>query len=281
MSKTFIKSHDVLSQHDAATLCGLSVNDLAAYLSKRGYSSSSLKAYLRAARHFCYWIKTEFIPLCHVDETTVESFLDNHFKTCCCPIAKGSPIHFCRPALKHFLDVLRQHHLIALPKVPVSVSPVDNILQSFGSHMQKVHGSTLSTVHFYSRYIRGFLEAKYKDGPIDLQRLTAQDVKEYVAAQVGRYKPKTAKSLTTSLRVFFRFLKVTNQLKLSLEEAVPTLPHWKLSSIPKYLTEEQLQGLLSSFNLSTPHWTPRPGNDPVDGSNRTALKRSGSPSPEY
>ena len=65
------------------------------------------------------------------------------------------------------------------------------------------------------------------------------------------YKPETVKSLATSLRVFFRFLRIMNQIEHSLEDAVPTVPHWKLSTLPKYLTGEQLQYLLSSFNTST------------------------------
>jgi site-specific recombinase XerD len=47
---------------------------------------------------------------------------------------------------------------------------------------------------------------------------------------------------------------VTNQIEQPLEDAIPNIvPHGraKLSTIPKYLTEEQLERLLSSFNLST------------------------------
>lgn len=55
----------------------------------------------------------------------------------------------------------------------------------------------------------------------------------------------------TCLRAFFRFLLLTGHIEHPLEDAVPTVPHWRLSSIPKYLKEEQIEAFLSSFDINT------------------------------
>lgn len=231
---------------------GSSIDHLAEYLSEQGYSSFSAKSYLRAAVHFSYWLKTENVPLYSVDETVKEEFLSHHLKKCSCPIAKASSLHYCRPALKLFLTVLRDHHLVAPAPKPISpVSPIEGILQDFAKHMERIHGLAPSTIHLYLNHLQSFLKAKFRDGPLDFQKLDNSDVKEYVSAKAEVYKPSTMTSLTASLRAFLRFLRMNYQIERLLEDAVPKVAQRRLSNIPQYLTEEQLERLLSSFDLST------------------------------
>ena len=122
----------------------------------------------------------------------------------------------------------------------------------FIRHLKDVHGLAPLTIRNYSSYIREFLKTKYRDGQIDLRRLDSNDVREYVFAKATIYKPKTTKSLLTSLRTFFRFLRMINEIRIPLENVIPTVPDRRKSTIPKYLTDEQLQSLLSSFDLSYP-----------------------------
>ncbi|MDO8127745.1 MAG: site-specific integrase [Candidatus Brocadiales bacterium] len=251
MLEAYFKNPNILSRLEDKSL-GPGIPYLAEYLSKQGYSIRTITDYLRAAAHFNYWIRSEHIPLHNIHEKTVDKFLYEHFKECHCAIAKGGPIRQSRPATRQFLNVLRMHDVVDLPEKPVSISPIDKLLDDFGKHMEKVHGATLSTIHSYSMHIRTFIKAKYQDEPIEFKRLCVEDVREYVITRAGGYKPKTVKSLATSLRAFFRFLRMTNQIEHPLEDVVPTVPHWKLSTLPKYLTEKQLQCLLSSFTVSTP-----------------------------
>ncbi len=251
MIEKFFKNPRVLSQFEETSI-GSSIDYLAEYLNRQGHSLSLSRDYLRIAKHFCYWVKTKHIHLSNVNEETVEDFLYNHLKECSCPVAKGGSLSLCRPALKHYLEVLRQHHLIVTPIKTYANSPIENLLYSFGKYLEKVHGATWCTSNLYSRHIKEFLKEKYKDNPLEFKSLDIKDIRLYVAAKSKGYKPKTTKSLVTSLRAFFRYLRVTNQIELPLEDAVPTVISWKLSSIPKYLTEEQLKLLLSSFNLSIP-----------------------------
>jgi len=111
----------------------------------------------------------------------------------------------------------------------------------------KVRGTTESTASLYSRHLKPFLHSIYRDGRFAFHEITAKYVEESVTHKATTYKPKTVKSYCSSLRAFFRFLRLTGETELSLEDAVPTVPDWKLSSIPKYLREEQLAAFMSSF----------------------------------
>lgn len=252
MIDKFFKNSDLLSQLKG-NLFDSSIDYFAEYLNRHGCSSTTAKSHIKTAVHFCYWLKNKHMPLAAVNEATVERFLSKHLKKCSCHLARESTFHSSRSALKHFLGVLRAHSLISsAQKISIPVSRIDKLIDEFCKHLEKVRGATLSTVNYYSWYIREFLKTKYVDGQVDLRRLVWDDVNEYVFAKAMVYKPKTTKNLTICLRAFFRFLKMTSQIRGALEDAVPTVPYRKLSTIPKCLTKEQLQTLLSSFNLCNP-----------------------------
>lgn len=251
MIETFFEKPYLLRRIKANSF-GSSIDHLAEYLSEQGYSCLSVKNYLRAAVHFSYWLKTENIPLHNVDEKVKEEFLFHHLKKCSCPIAKASSLHCCRPALKHFLIVLRGHHLVApIPKPISTASPIEGILQDFAKHMERIHGLAPSTIRLRLKHLRPFLKAKFRDVPLAFQKLDNNDIKEYVSTKAEVYKPGTMTSLTSSLRAFLRFLRMNHQIERPLEDAVPKVAQRRLSNIPQYLTEEELERLLSSFDLST------------------------------
>lgn len=250
MIESFFKNREVIVQLKAASF-GPCIDYYAEYLHRHRCSSSVAKNHLQVAGHFCYWLKNEHTPLGVVNETSVGKFLSKHLKECSCPIARRRILHSYPPALRYFLKVLRDHHLIApAQNFSTPVSPMGNLLLKFVKHLVDVHGVTLPTVRNYSSYVREFLKTKYRSGQIDLKKIDANDVREYVFAKASAYKPKTIKRLAASLRAFFRFLAITNEITSSLENTVPTVPERILSTLPKYLTDEDLQSLFSCFDLS-------------------------------
>ena len=60
------------------------------------------------------------------------------------------------------------------------------------------------------------------------------------------------KHVRTALRSFFRFLRVEGLCDERLEAAIPVVAHWRLSSLPRYLSDQQLEQVLTSFDTSTP-----------------------------
>lgn len=219
IEKFFRKAKDV---NQLKTISfGSSIDDFAEYLHNQGAASHTIQYYLRVAGHFSYWLKTKYISLHNVNEVVVDEFLSQHLTRCSCPVRIGSRfIKLSRPALKHFLKVLQDHHLIPLPPKPIPppVSPVDKLLCDFKEYLEKVRGIRQSTINWHLNFIRQFLKTKYKDEPIDLKKLNAIEIREYVVTKTTVYKPKSLELLATSLRVFFRFLRMTNHIEQPLNE---------------------------------------------------------------
>jgi len=57
--------------------------------------------------------------------------------------------------------------------------------------------------------------------------------------------------MTTSLRRYLRFLAIEEHCIPDLDNAVPTVAHWSLSSIPKYITAEEIEQVINACDIHT------------------------------
>jgi integrase/recombinase XerD len=73
----------------------------------------------------------------------------------------------------------------------------------------------------------------------------------FVVAMQSRFSPCAMKAVRTALRSFFRFLRFEGLCDERLELAVPRVAHWRLSTLPRYLSDGQLTQLLTSLDHST------------------------------
>jgi site-specific recombinase XerD len=216
-------------------------------LSATGYARVVSADYIRVVKHFCYW-HAQHAPQREVDESRIEEFLE-HLASCTCPVSGRGGYRLCHAALGHLLTVLREMGLAPLVIRPLW--PEDEVLRAFQEHLTKVRGIAQTSAFLYARQLRPFLQGIYTCGEFAFHAVTVKDVEASVTQKATQCKPKTVKSYCTSLRAFFRFLRLTGGIELPLEDAVPTVAHWRLSSIPKHLREEQVTALLSSFDVNT------------------------------
>jgi len=118
--------------------------------------------------------------------------------------------------------------------------------------MNDVCGLSSSTIHYRIRNATEFLTDTFGNRQIKYQQITPRQILRYVSKKANRYKPGSTKVLTCSLRCYFRFLQFEGKCFRNLADAVPTIPNWKLATLPKTMTKEQLARFLASFNRKTP-----------------------------
>jgi len=129
---------------------------------------------------------------------------------------------------------------------------LDILVEAYKQHQRRTRGLREQTLHGYERLICPFIRAALGADPIDPTRLTPSEVVEFVASMSGRFSPQSMKTVRTALRSFFRFLRVEGLCDERLEAAIPTVAHWRLSTLPRYLSDQQLKQVLASFDTSTP-----------------------------
>lgn len=129
---------------------------------------------------------------------------------------------------------------------------IEKMLGEFDRHLHHVVGASPATRGHYLHYVQQFL---HKVAPINVRhdpaRLKPGDIIRFIVQEKDQRKIASLKALLTALRSFFRFLRMRGWGGPELTAAVPAVPDWKLSSIPRYLTKEQLRKLLAAFDRTT------------------------------
>ena len=130
---------------------------------------------------------------------------------------------------------------------------VKELISEYGKHLHQARGVCESTRHQYIHYVQRFLSETFTDVfPDKLGDLQPSELIQYVIRQREHHHAPVLKSMLTALRSFLRFLQMKGLCGARLVNAVPSLPAWKLSRIPNYLTKEQLRKFLASFDRKSP-----------------------------
>ena len=216
----------------------------------RGYIRSTLRNHLWALEHFGRWLRSRRLSARDVDRQRVQAFLHEHLPKCRCPAP--APCHLChvRAALNLLLKLLRERGAGANPSV--TPTPIEDVLEHYRLYLRDTCGLAESTWRARVRYAREFLHGTFGRGPLQWERLRPTDVISFVAGYTGRYRPGTTQSAASALRSLLRYLLFRGWCGESLLAAVPRIPHWRLSSLPRAMTDEQLRVFLDAFDRSTP-----------------------------
>jgi len=137
-------------------------------------------------------------------------------------------------------------------KAPVRLlTPAELCAQAYEQHLREARGLARATIINYVPFIRSFLKDRFGGGPTTLALLCARDVVAFVQHQARHLHPKRAKLLTSALRSFLQYARYRGEVKLDLAAAVPVVPNWSMSSIPRAIGADQVRQLLASIDRST------------------------------
>ena len=108
---------------------------------------------------------------------------------------------------------------------------LDALVEQYKQYQRRTRGLRDQTLLGYERLVRRFVRAAVGDDPIDPTRFTPSDVVDFIASMTARFSPRSMKAVRGTLRSFFRYLRVEGLCDEQLEAAIPTVAHWRLSSM--------------------------------------------------
>lgn len=126
---------------------------------------------------------------------------------------------------------------------------VTSFIKRFNTYLENSVGATEGTRYIYCRHSKHFLLTVFKNQKVEITQITPQEIIRYIIKRSKCYKPKTAKSVISSLRAFFRFLIMQGLIDHKRIDIIHTVQCRKTSSFPKILSKEQVQGLLDVFDV--------------------------------
>jgi site-specific recombinase XerD len=191
-----------------------------------------------------WWLREEQLTVAQLSERIVDRFLKELRQRGRLRRGQGTTI-------LSFGAHLQSQGFIPLPEPVCDTSPLAELERKYEHYLRTERGLTTATVVNYQPVAHGFLGHHFGDGPLRLEELTGSDISTYVLTQARCLGVKRAQLLVTALRSFFRFLLREAKIQIDLAVCVPTVADWRLSSVPKFLTEEEIQHLLDACDRTT------------------------------
>jgi site-specific recombinase XerD len=207
------------------------------------YANITARKHIRSAEHFIHVSTANRIQLPQWDRHALEAFF-RHFRRRSCLYGHAGPENQLTGA-RLFLKHLRACGVINGPLVHFASEPA--LLVAFRRWMHEQRGTCDATLDNYDRAIRDLLKS-LGENP---QRFDARGIRQCFLNYSAGKGPVPVKHGATALRMFVRFLTAEGQCSPGLEAAVPLVPHWRLSSLPRYLQAEEVERIVASCDQST------------------------------
>ncbi len=218
-----------------------------ARLDERGNCYASIRRYVHAVEHFGCWLQRRHLAPQDITHKTVQKFLQSHLPHCRCAPPVTKQHDNVRTALLH---LLRQPPF-ADNSTNSPTSPADELLVEYDHFLHEVAGLAEATRRYRRQYVRSFLKEIPGWGAGDWARLQPQDVVAFFNRFARHLQPGSIQVAASSLRSFLRFLRTTGRCDRDLTGAIPSVPHWSMSSLPRFLTPIQVRIFLRQFDRRT------------------------------
>jgi len=87
----------------------------------------------------------------------------------------------------------------------------------------------------------------------DPGQYTVAAIRAYVIERLSDVGRAETRSAVTTIRAFLRFLVAEGRVHSGIQHCVPTVPQWRLSSLPRHLEMPDVERVVSSCDLTTGH----------------------------
>jgi len=240
MLTDYIQSPEALGRMRASCV-GPHLDDFVSAMARDGFAALTIIEHLRTAVQLARWAERRRIDLARWGDSMLAGFGRHLARR---RLAKR------RRALGHavqFLAFLRSRSVIA----PATQTPVQKhpLLELFESWMLRHRGVVPRTLDRYRRALEIFLAA-LGDEPAAYD---AAKIRAFVVRELGRRGRSETREAVTAIRSFLRFLVAEGRVAPGTEQCVPTVPQWRLSSLPRYLEAPDLERVVASCDLATGH----------------------------
>lgn len=222
------------------------------WLEKAGYSRLGIRRHIQAMDRLGCWLRSRRLNVGDIDEQVIEHFVSSFHRIRSPRYVSGRAPEIVG-AVRRLAQFLWQRGVAHPHSSNASTTPASRWLMSYDEYLRQVHGLCAGTRTIYLRYAGRFIGTLRGDGDLDWSTLTAEMVTEFVRTEAGRLKPCACRGPVTATRAMLRFLVTSGVVLPGLLGAVPTVRQWKLATLPRYLSEEQLACVLDQSKSDNPN----------------------------
>ena len=214
-------------------------------LEREGYSRSVVRRHIRGIDVFTAWLSEHKISADEIDSKTFEQFAGLFSRRPSLGRPRGLQLEivgWVRKLVNFLWDCgVSERTTNAKP-----LTETDNCLQSFDKYLDSVKGLSPGTRRTYLRYARAFLARNFNGTSLKWSKIGADNIVEFVRSQVEKLNPSASRAPVTATRTFLRYLSSRGKIPCGLDHAVPTIRQWKQSALPSFMSDDEVERILSS-----------------------------------
>ena len=244
MLESFINSDFKLRQLRSCPV-GEHIDGFADRLHSAGYKRRPAQLILRGAAHLGHWASIHKIPIRRIDQRVLHSFF-RHLARCACTHSfRGRTCNNAQGA-RHFVEHLQRTGI--LTSSAEEPEPLPALVEAFSNWMRLHRGVAESSLANHVPIAKEFLAA-LGDDPAAYD---ASRIRSFIFSRASRTGHSRAKQVMNTIRMFLRFLSMRGYCSPDLLGAVPRIAKWRLSSLPRYISAQDVERLIAACDPTSP-----------------------------
>jgi site-specific recombinase XerD len=223
----------------AAESCSRS-DGISVHVAVKNLFTMSRNTHAMSVAHFATWARANNLAVRALNDQAVTGFSSHR---CCCPGGRRWRRISAKYArrVRRFVRYMERQGAVELVERPRKPS-----LPEFRAWLAHHRGASTRTIEKYERDI---LDALPPGAETSI--FTAAQVRQLVLAQARRHSRAQTLCIISALRIYLRFLASEGRCPPELDRAIPKIPQWRLSALPRYLPQGEVDRVISSCNTET------------------------------
>jgi len=215
------------------------------WLETAGYSRKMCAVHLRLMGDLSCWLGEREETIAGLGTPLLAEFIAGRR-------AAGQRTGLSMRALRPLAEYLRGTGAVLAEEPASPPGPVEEAIAEYASYLRAERGLAAGTIEHETVLVRPFLAGRVREGGLDdLESLTAAEVQAFVLDRARSASPAQVQRTGTALRSLLRFLHLRGVTVFPLAGAVPTAAGWKLSGLPRHLTQQEAARMVESCDLAT------------------------------
>jgi site-specific recombinase XerD len=216
----------------------------AAAVAAQGYALNSIRSQIVVIADLSRWLQQKHIAVPTLDSNVIDRFVKTRRR-------QGGVRRGDGRTLDRMLALLRQEGVVKPERERTVESPHQRVINGFQHYLLQERRLSPATPHNYLPVIDQFLSERFPRKVLNLSTVRAVDVTDFVRRHAHQLSPGRAAQMVTALRSFFRYLLHRGDVATDLAACVPTVPKWKFSVLPRFLSANSVQRVLDSCDRQT------------------------------
>jgi integrase/recombinase XerD len=215
------------------------------HLSALGHTSLTVTGYEASARHFAHWLTRSRIEVGDVDDDVIQRFAQHLCR--CSGIRRQDRVSAKYvKRTRRFVEFLAERGIVRRKATSTTIA-ADRRVVEFQNWLRQHRGICEKTIDRHGRMVMRLLPA-LGSRP---RNWDAQLIRDVIIAETKRASLAYVKTMTTALRGYLRFLGARRLCRAGLHQAVPIIPQWRLSSLPRHIGSSDVEMLIATCDQTT------------------------------